>query len=313
MNTKDVVAVCSRSFSKNKILRKELLSRYQNVKFNDEGLSLSKDVLKEFIIDSTKVIIGLEKIDSKMLEDLPNLKVISKYGVGIDMIDIPGLTKNGIRLGWTGGVNKRSVSELVICFTLALMRDLCKANNEVKSGIWNQYKGNLLSEKTFGIIGFGNIGNDIAKLLRPFNCNILVYDIADIEQNDIPRLSYVSFNDLLSQSDIVSLHVPINEKTRNMISINEFSLMKQSSILINTSRGGLVNELDLKTALLSGEIAGAAFDVFAQEPPEDSSLLDLPNFISTPHIAGTSVETILAMGFAAIDGLDKNRILGHDS
>lgn len=309
MNVKDKVAVCSRSLSANKVLRAELLSRYQHVKFNDQGLSLKGDALKEFIFDCSKVIVGLEIIDSEMLLQLPNLKVVSKYGVGIDMIDTRAFARQGIRLGWTGGVNKRSVSEIVVLFSLALSRHLCIANSEVKTGIWNQFKGNLLTGKTVGIVGFGNIGNDLSCLLQPFNCNILIYDKLDIKlPTDVPNLSRVSFEELLCQSDIVSLHTPLNSETQNMIGVRELAAMKESAFLINTSRGGLVDESALCVALQSGEIAGAAFDVFSQEPPENTALLSLSNFISTPHMAGTSVETILAMGMAAIDGLDNNKI-----
>ena len=309
MNIKDKVAVCSRSLSANKVLRAELLSRYQHVKFNDAGLSLAGDELKEFVCDSSKVIVGLEIIDSEMLLQLPNLKVVSKYGVGIDMIDTAAFARQGIRLGWTGGVNKRAVSEMVVLFSLALSRQLCIANSEVKSGIWNQFKGNLLTGKTVGIVGFGNIGKDLSCLLQPFNCNILIYDKLDIKLSaDIPNLNRVSFEELLCQSDIVSLHTPLNSETENMIGARELAVMKESAFLINTSRGGLVDESALCVALQSGEIAAAAFDVFSQEPPENSTLLALSNFISTPHMAGTSVETILAMGMAAIDGLDNNKI-----
>ena len=309
MNVKDKVAVCSRSLSANKLLRAELLSRYQHVKFNDEGLSLAGDELKEFIFGCSKVIVGLEVIDSDMLHDLPNLEVVSKYGVGIDMIDTVAFAREGIRLGWTGGVNKRSVSEMVILFALALSRNICTANNEVKSGIWNQFKGNLLTGKTVGIVGFGNIGKDLSLLLQPFNCKILVYEKLDAAFiGDNYNQNQVSLKELLEKSDIVSLHTPLNSDTRNLIGARELETMKDSAYLINTSRGGLVDEAALCSALQSSQIAGAAFDVFNQEPPENSTLLSLSNFICSPHMAGTSIETILAMGMAAIDGLDKNQI-----
>jgi len=309
MNIKDKVAVCSRSLSANKALRTELLSRYRHVKFNDDGLSLSGAELKEFIFDCSKVIIGLEIIDSDMLLELPNLEVVSKYGVGIDMIDTTAFAREGIRLGWTGGVNKRSVSEMVVLFALALLRDLCIANYQVKSGVWNQFKGNLLSGKTVGIVGFGNIGKDLSLLLNAFDCDILVYDKYSIEfPADIPKLKRVSFEELLEKSDIVSLHTPLTPDTKNLIGARELALMKKSAYLINTSRGGLVNEAALYEGLSAGQIAGAAFDVFGQEPPKDSALLTLDKFICSPHMAGTSEETIIAMGMAAIDGLDSNKI-----
>lgn len=309
MNVRDKVAVCSRSLSANKELRAMLSSRYRNVKFNDNGISLSGALLKEFIYDATKVIIGLENIDSDMLSDLPNLKVVSKYGVGIDMLDTEAFVKYGIRLGWTGGVNKRSVSETVILFSLALSRNLCSANNEVKSGIWKQNKGTLLTNKIFGIVGFGNIGKDLSELLEVFNCEIIIYD--KFLKNMPLKMNYSKVSDLdelLVKVDFLSLHIPLKIDTRNIIGKREFEIMKNSAYLINTSRGGLVDEKALYEALKTKEIAGAASDVFNNEPLKSSPLFQLENFISTPHMAGTTEETILAMGIAAIEGLDKNEI-----
>ncbi|MDC1035684.1 phosphoglycerate dehydrogenase [Alphaproteobacteria bacterium] len=309
MNVEDKVVVCSRSFSANKELCTELLSRYRQVKFNDKGFSLSGDILHEFIYDATKVIVGLENIDAQMLSNLPNLRVVSKYGVGIDMLDIAAFASKGIRLGWTGGINKRSVSETVVLFALALSRNLCVANNEVKSGVWSQIKGNLLTDKTFGIIGFGHVGRDLSLLLKPFNCKVMIYDkfLKELPSSQC-NFKNSSFEDLLSRSDYISLHVPLNSETRNMIDATELKEMKSSAFLINTSRGGVINEGALFNALRSFQIAGAAFDVFDEEPPGSSPLLNLSNFISTPHMAGTAVETILEMGMAAIDGLDRNSI-----
>ena len=311
MNLIDKVAVCSRSFSANRELRAELLSRYKYVRFNDEGKSLQGDELKNFLSNCSKAIIGLEVLDSNILKELPKLEVVSKYGVGIDMIDLTAFERHGIRLGWKAGVNKRSVSELVIALSLSLLRNICVANYEVKTGRWNQFKGNLLSGKTFGIIGFGNIGRDLSKLLRPFKCKILVYDKYEIDNfcHDSP-IKQTNLNLLLKNSDIVSLHTPLTSQTENFIGERELALMKKNAILINTSRGNLVDEIALLNYLKSGSIGGAALDVFSEEPPGKNALLDLKNFICTPHIAGTTKETIFEMGMAAIDGLDNAKSIG---
>lgn len=307
MNVKDKVAVCSRSFSKNEVLRKEILSRYKHVKFNDEGLSLVGDKLIEFLRDQNKVIIGLEKIDDSVLNQITTLKVVSKYGVGIDMIDLQAMKKHKVKLGWKGGVNKRAVSELVICYAISVLRHVPVASSEVSAGIWNQHKGNLLTNKTFGIIGFGNIGKDVAELLKPFNCNVLVYDV-DVSEITLESTSMksVSLERLLKNSDVVSLHLPLNEDTAMIINKSRFEMMQQHAILINLSRGGLVDEEALKQALISEQIAGAAFDVFEEEPPQDTKLLNCKNLLATPHIGGLAKESILAMGHAAISGLDTN-------
>ncbi len=306
MNKIDSVAVCSRSFSKNEKLRSELKKRYKHVKFNDEGLSLSGKDLINFTKDQTKIIVGLERMNENILTKLPNLRVISKYGVGTDNLDLHVMKKMGISLGVEPGVNRRAVSELVLCLTILLLRLVPQANAEVKKGGWAQYKGTQLTNKVFGIVGYGQIGRDLASLIKPFECEVLVHDMQELNNIDGAQ---VSLPDLLTRSDIVSLHLPFNDKTSNLINKDSFKCMKESSILINLSRGGIVNEKDLKEALLKGIINSAAFDVFSSEPPEDLELLNLPNFFATPHIGGISQEGIEAMGLAAINGLDDNSLI----
>ena len=241
---------------------------------------------------------------------LPKLEVVSKYGVGTDMIDFQAMKKHKVKLGWTGGVNRRAVSELVICYAISILRDVPIANKEVTEGIWKQHKCNLLSEKSFGIIGFGNIGQDVARLLEPFACKVLVYDIVDISnQSFSSNVEFVTLDYLLKNSDLVSLHLPLNDDTALILNKKRLNMMQKHSVLINLSRGGLVDEDALKEALMNYKIRGAAFDVFAEEPPKDQDLLNLDNFLSTPHIGGLAKESIMAMGYAAIDGLDNNSLL----
>jgi phosphoglycerate dehydrogenase-like enzyme len=309
MNNADKVAVCSRSFSRNPTLRAELLGRYSNVTFNDGGLALAGDGLVEFLRGHDKAIVALEQIDDSLLSEVPELKVIGKYGVGVDSIDVDAMRKRGLRLGWIGGVNRRSVAELTLAFAITMLRHLPAAHREVLSGTWRQHLGGLLTGRTFGIIGCGRVGKDLVRLLQPFECPILVNDIRDYpdfySEFDIET---TVLDDLLSRCDIVSLHVPLDHSTRGMISADRLALMSSSAILINSARGGIVDEEALKFALAEGRLAGAAFDVFAIEPPQDRELITLSNFLATPHIGGSSEEAILAMGRAAITGLDNNRI-----
>jgi len=305
MNNKDRVAVCSRSFSRNPVLREELLKCYQNVTFNDEGLSLKGESLIDFLKGHDKAITALEKLDANVLSQLPELKVIGKYGVGLDMIDMDAMKAYGKHLGWTGGVNRRSVSELVISFAIALLRHVPAAHREVLAGTWRQHVGGYLSGRTVGIIGCGFIGKDLVEMLKPFQCRVLANDILD--QTDYYRahnVQAVGLDTLLRESDVVTLHVPLDDSTHNMLTAQKMMLMKSSAILINAARGQLVDEGCLKEMLNDGRLAGAAFDVFAVEPPQDMELLQLPNFLVTPHIGGSAEEAILAMGRAAIEGLD---------
>jgi len=299
------LVIASRSFSKHPILRKEILKRYPDAKFNDEGLSLNGSSLIEFLQGYEKAITALEVIDEKILSELPDLKVIGKYGVGLDMLDLSAMKKFGVKLGWKGGVNKRSVSELVVSFAVYLLRRVVFANTEVRNGKWYQVKGRQLSNCTVGIIGCGHVGKDLVKLLKPFNCNILVHDILDFkdfyQENSITP---VGIEELIQKSDIVTLHLPLDISTKNIISRDRLQMLKKDAILINLARGGLVDEDALKQILLENKIAGAALDVFSIEPPADAEFALMDNVLITPHIGGSSEEAILAMGMAAINGLD---------
>ena len=308
------IAVASRSFSKHTKLCAELLERYINVQFNDKGISLSGQELVNFAKGKEKLIIGLEKIDESMLSKLPELKVISKYGVGIDMLDIIAMSRHGVRLGWTPGVNKRSVTELTIAFMISILRRLPQIQLDIRKGIWRNIIGKQLSNHTVGIIGCGNVGKDLTIILRSFGCTVLANDILDFPDfYKSHNVESVTLNEILRRSDIVTIHVPLNDTTRGILGPDQLRMMKSGAILINTARGGLVDEDEVKRLLKSGKLAGAGFDVFDTEPPEDLELLKLPNFMATPHIGGSSEEAVLAMGRAAIAGLDKNEIPDQDN
>jgi len=306
MNTIDRVAVCSRSFSQNIVLRQELLARYQHVTFNETGTALKGDSLMQFLREHEKAITALEPIDDALLAQLPNLRVISKYGVGLDMIDLEAMKARGKVLGWSPGVNRRSVAELVISLAIALLRELPSATREMSGGVWRPHSGGQLSGRTVGIVGCGAVGKDLVSLLQPFDCRILVNDIrrytSFYAQYD---LTPVELDRLLAESDVITLHVPLDSSTRGLIDGRRLGLMKSSSVLINTARGGLVDEAALKRALMDGRLAAAAFDVFDPEPPVDLDLLSLSNFLATPHIGGSAQEAIMAMGRAAIENLDR--------
>lgn len=303
------VAVTSRSFSKHPVLRAELLQHFDNVTFNDDGLSLDGPVLIDFLRGHEGAITALERLDGSVFAALPELKTIGKYGVGLDMIDLKAMAEHNVRLGWTGGVNKRSVSELVISTAIALLRHVQAASREVVDGVWRQHKGRYLSDRTVGIIGCGHVGKDLIPLLKAFGCQVLAHDILDFpdfyKMHDVKA---TNLKDLLKTSDIVTVHLPLDDSTRNILSAEQLALMKPDAILINFARGNLVDELALKSMLMNGRLGGAAFDVFASEPPEDNELIGLTNFLVTPHIGGSAEEAILAMGRSAIRGLMENDI-----
>ena len=302
----ETIAVTSRSFSKNQILRRCLEEKFPRalIKFNDNDLKLDGDELCEFLCDVDKAIIALETIDESILRQIPRLRHISKYGVGLDKIDLEALERNSVTLSHTPGINKRSVAELALSFILQLGSKSYLNTRDMNNRIWQIQKGNLTSGKTIGILGCGNIGKDLSCLLKPFSVNILAHDInPDLEFFEQNGITPVSLDDLLAQSDVISIHLPLTSLTRNLIAERELCKMKQSALLINTSRGGIVNEEDLYHALRLKKIASAATDVFLEEPNIHSPLLDLENFLATSHIGGSTQEAILAMGIAAIDGL----------
>jgi phosphoglycerate dehydrogenase-like enzyme len=299
------VAVTSRSFSRHDILREELLERYPHVTFNSSAMPLSGEDLINFLRGHTKAITALEKLNEEIFAALPELKVVSKYGVGLDMIDLVAMECRGILLGWTGGVNRRSVAELVISSVIALLHQAPLASIEVKSGKWRQIRGLQVTGRTVGIIGSGHIGKEVASLFRAFDCVVLAHDILDFpEFYEAHGIIPVSLEEALRRSDVVTLHLPLDDSTRNILNLSRLEMMKPGAFLVNMARGGLIDETVLKEMLKNGRIGGAALDVFAEEPPSDHDLLNLPNVIPTPHIGGSTEEAVLAMGRAAIEGLD---------
>ncbi len=298
------IAATSPSFSKNRVLQNEMYKYFPDAKLNLEGKRFNKKELIAYIKDADAVIVGLEPVDEEVLEACPNLKIISKYGVGLNNIDLDACQKRGVAIGWTGGVNKLSVAEMALGYMLMLARNLYVTSNELKNGIWNKSGGFQLSGKTVGIVGVGHIGKELVRLLKPFGCKILVNDIVD--QTDYYAehgLIEVSKEELYEKSDFITLHVPFDETTENMITLEELEKMKSSAYLLNSARGGLIQEDDLKTALQKGMIAGAAIDAYAEEPPTDKDFLALPNLICTPHIGGNAKEAVEAMGMSAIEHL----------
>lgn len=301
-----IITATSPSFSQNKILKDEIYKYFPSAKLNLVGKRFDKNELIEYIKDADAIIVGLEPIDDEVLSKCQNLKIISKYGVGLNNIDLEACKKRGISIGWSGGVNKLSVAEMALGFMLMFARNLYMTSNELKSGTWNKSGGFQLSGKTIGIIGVGYTGQEVVRLLQPFNCKILVNDIVNqdkyYKENDLIETSK---EDIYKKSDILTIHTPHNSETDNLIGMEALEAMKNSAYVLNTARGGIINEKDLKYALQNNIIAGAAIDTYAEEPPIDKEFLSLPNLICTPHIGGNAKEAVEAMGKSAITHLKK--------
>lgn len=299
------VAVASRSFAKNQVLRRELLDRHPDVRFNDTDRVLSGAELARFLHGCPSAITGLDVLDAAVFDAVPELRLVSKYGVGLDMIDLDAARRRGVVVRWTPGVNRQSVAELTIAFMIALCRRLVPLASDLRAGIWgNGRGGRQLSSATIGIVGCGHVGQTVARLCRAFGSRVLANDIIDrTEFYRAHDVEAASLDRLLRDSDIVSVHTPLDASTRGLIDAGAIASMKPTAFLVNTARGGIVDETALKRALVDKRIAGAAVDVFATEPPDDAELLQLPNFIGTPHVGGSTVDAVLAMGRAAIAGL----------
>lgn len=298
------VFVASRSFSANKELREILESHFNNVAYNETGKILEADELEHALIDKTHLIVAMEEIKDNLVKKCKSLKVISKYGVGLDNIDFGCLEKRQILLGWSGGVNKQSVAELALSSMISLFHLAPKIQSDVKKGIWKQVLGRQLYNKRVGIIGCGNVGKRLVELLKPFNCQIFAYDIKiDSEFATRNNIRYVDLDFLLKESDAISLHLPLTKDTYHFIDTQEICMMKDECFLLNYARGGLINENSLLSALIAGKIKGAALDVLEDEPNINSKLIDHENLIITSHIGGSAKEAVLEMGKAAIIGL----------
>ena len=300
------VVVTPPAFYKSESLKSKLSSLFPNTVYNQNADYLSGEELIGFLKDADAAIIGRDLVTQDTLNALPQLKMISKYGVGLDNLDLNAIKQRGIELAVTTGINKRSVAELTLSFMVGLCHNIFISVERMKRGEWIREGGQNLSGKTIGIIGCGNVGKEVIKLLKPFGCKILINDIEDRSEFCREQSAIEStFELLIKESDIVSLHVPLTNLTRDMINKNVLEDMKANAFLVNTSRGPVVNQSHLHRALVSKEILGAALDVFCSEPPDDIEFLQLPQLMVTPHIGGNSIEAVEAMGQAAIDNLLK--------
>ena len=317
MNTIDTVAVASRSFSKNDDLVKNLQSKYSSVILNNFGKTLQGDELVNFLMPATKAIIGIEELTEPVLAKLTKLKVISKYGVGLNNLDLELLKKRNIRLGFTPGVNKQSVAELTLTLILIGLKKIQDNNIDIMNGNWSQEKGSELYGKNIGLLGFGNIGQKLVSLLQPFNCKISFFDEKKFSKEDLSNISsnlnfepnlikQMSLKQVLKESDILSIHLPLTASTENIISLDELNELRSNVCIINTARGGIVNEKDLYIFLSENPFSYAGFDVYKEEPAINNSLFKLRNFFGTSHRSSLTNEGILSMGMAAINGLDDN-------
>ncbi len=257
-------------------------------------------------------LVATTPITSEILAAAPRLKLIQHQGVGHDNIDKAAVAAAQVPLGLTPEGTSTPVAEHVILLILCLYRNLLAANRNLRQGQWPPWElrpsSYDLLGKRLGIVGLGRIGQELAKRALGFGCQLSYYDTvrASAQVEADLEVTYVSFSDLLEQADIVTLHVPRNQSTLGIIGVAELARMRSTALLINTARGGLVDEAALHQALTTGQIAGAGLDVFAVEPPgRDHPLLQLDNVIATPHIAAGTQDALKTKMRAAFANMQR--------
>jgi phosphoglycerate dehydrogenase-like enzyme len=297
-----VVAVTPRSFRETPGDHLERLGAAVDVRFPEVDRSLTEEEMVELVRGCTGLIVGVDPVTAPVLEAGP-LRVVVKYGTGIDNIDVRAAKGLGVRVSSTPGANARSVAELAAALLLALARHVATHDRRVRAGSWKRTTGVELAGKRLGIVGYGAIGREVAAIAR----NGLAMDVVAhdpfVREADVPLLP---LDEVLRTSDAVSLHVPLTDETRGLIGARELEAMRPNALLINTARGGLLDEAALAEALRSGQLAGAALDGYEEEPLGDSPLRELDNVVLSPHAGAATREAALRTAARAVDEL-----LGH--
>ncbi len=292
------------SFGKNDPrLKTELEALTRSVTYNSSGKPLSSNEVADLLQDVDGYIAGLDVIDRSALAKADELKVISRYGVGVDNVDLEAAKEKGIVVTNTPGANSVSVAELALGLILALARQIPGAVQAVRQGGWPRLNGVSLEGKTIGILGLGAIGKQLARRLAGFDCHILAYDpFADTAFAAANGITLESIDAVIAKSDFISLHLPLLSETRRLVSAEFLAHMKEGAFLINTSRGEVVDETALLHALESGHLGGAGLDAFTVEPPDPANpLLQLPQVLATPHLGAHTDGATSNMGWFAMN------------
>ncbi len=296
------ILVTARSFRKTPGRHKELLeqSGHQVVE-SPLDRPLKEAEMVELISGVDGAVLGLDDVTAKVIQAGQQLKVLSRYGVGVDKVDLEAATEAGVVVTNTPGTNHIAVAELTLGLMLSLARRIPRHNWTVREGSWARVRGTELAGKTLGIVGLGWISREVIRRAAAFDMRIVVQTrYPDKELADQYGVEYLSLERLLKEADFVSLHCTVAPERADLIGEEELRAMKPTSYLINTARGGLVGEEALLVALREGWIAGAAMDAFEEEPATDSPLVALDNFVATPHIGAATYESILRMGTLAV-------------
>jgi D-3-phosphoglycerate dehydrogenase len=266
---------------------------------------LRADELRSVIGDVDGFIAGLDEIDVSVFDSAPKLRVVARYGVGTDNVDLKAAAEHGVVVTNTPGANAEAVAELAIGFFFALARSIPQANQAAHAGTWRGAPGIEVAGRTVGILGFGRIGQSVAKRALGLGCVVLAYDpFVDVVAAERLGVRLAQFEEVVSQAHFLTLHLPVTFESRDMVNRDFLERMRRGAYLVNTARGELIVEDDLRWALEIGQLAGAALDTLREEPPsEEHPLLGRRDVILTPHMGAHTIEAATGMGRATLDDL----------
>jgi phosphoglycerate dehydrogenase-like enzyme len=292
------VAITPRSFRDTPGAHHDLLKEYGiKARFPELDRPLEANEMVAFVAGCEGLIVGTDAVTEAVLTAGP-LRAVVKFGSGMDNIDLVAADRRGIVVDSTPGANARSVAELAIGLMLTVARSIPAHDRMVRAGRWTRRTGVEVRGKTLGLVGYGAIGREVASIAEGLGMDVLVHDpYAEVERAE------GSLQEVMSRADVVSLHLPLSDETRNMIGPAELGELKDGAILVNTARGGIVDEEALALELQTGRLRGAAFDSFATEPPDSSPLVHLDTFVASPHAGAATAEAAQRTGTAAVESL----------
>lgn len=261
---------------------------------NRLGRRLSEDEAAELVADRSVVamIAGVEPLTRRVLEAAPSLQIIARCGIGMDNVDLDAACDRRIIVSNTPGAPAAAVAELTVALTLDVLRRVSEADRRIRGGQWKQLMGRLLAAQTVGIVGYGRIGKKVAQIVQAFGARVIVYDKHPVSLE--ANVTFVPMNEILAGSDVIALHLPYDQSTHHMIGRDEFAVMKPGTIVINTSRGGVIDEEALCEALRDGKLAGAGLDVFENEP-YSGCLSEFAQVVLTAHMGSYAKEARIQM------------------
>jgi D-3-phosphoglycerate dehydrogenase len=278
--------------------KKELEDAGFEIMENDKGRPLTYEELKDVVGEISGVVVGVDTWNEQVFKLAPKLKVLARFGVGVDNIDLEAAKRYGITVTNAKGRNSNAVAELAVGLILSSMRNIPAFNVSIRKGRWDRFMGRDLRGKTVGLLGFGDIAQRVAKKLSGFEVELCAYDkYPNVERAAELNVLLTGMDEVLTRSDVISLHLPSMEETYHVMNGDTFGKMKDGAYFVNTARGALVDEEALYLALRSGKLAAAAVDVFGQEPVRpDNRLFELENLFATPHTAAETYETYHEVG-----------------